>query len=259
MNSIQMAWRCVLRKPVKSILLLLTVFIISLSLTAGMASKNASIATSDTARQAIGAGFLLEENEANRHARIEALSRKIGENKEGSLGGYYQKKTIINGTENWQSGTDNSFETLLLEDIRKIAAVPGISAYNITTGTMAVNPVNFKRIEDADVDQNADIQGVSLIGNLDMAMDSNVLSGNLSLIAGRMITGRDSDVCIISEELAAKNSLTIGDNLAFNDCHDRKGSAIYQAEIIGIYQTRQKWPPICPGIPIVLKTLFLQI
>lgn len=125
MNSIQMAWRCVLRKPVKSILLLLTVFIISISLTAGMASKNASIATTDTARQAVGAGFLLEENEANRHARIEALSRKIGENKEGSLGGYYQKKTIINGTENWQSGTDNSFETLLLEDIRKIAAVPG--------------------------------------------------------------------------------------------------------------------------------------
>lgn len=247
MNSIQMAWRCVLRKPVKSILLLLTVFIISLSLTAGMASKNASIATTDTARQAVGAGFLLEENEANRHARIEALSRKIGENKEGSLGGYYQKKTIINGTENWQSGTDNSFETLLLEDIRKIAAVPGISAYNITTGTMAVNPVNFKRIEDADVDQNADIQGVSLIGNLDMAMDSNVLSGNLSLIAGRMITGRDSDVCIISEELAAKNSLTIGDNLAFNDCHDRKGSAIYQAEIIGIYQTRQKMAPYMSG------------
>ena len=84
MNSIQMAWRCVLRKPVKSILLLLTVFIISLSLTAGMASKNASIATSDTARQAVGAGFLLEENEANRHTRIEALSKKIGENKEGS-------------------------------------------------------------------------------------------------------------------------------------------------------------------------------
>ena len=76
MNSIQMAWRCVLRKPVKSILLLLTVFIISLSLTAGMASKNASIATSDTARQAVGAGFLLEENEANRHTRIEALSKK---------------------------------------------------------------------------------------------------------------------------------------------------------------------------------------
>ena len=134
-----------------------------------------------------------------------------------------------------------------MEDIQKIAEVPGISAYNITTGTMAANPVNFERIADADVDQNGDIQGVSLIGSLDMTMDSNVLSGNLSVKTGRMITGRDSDVCVISEELAAKNSLTIGDNLAFNDCHDREGSAIYEAEIIGIYQTRQKMAPYMSG------------
>ncbi|MFR5585634.1 MAG: ABC transporter permease [[Clostridium] scindens] len=252
MNSIQMAWRCVLRKPVKSILLLLTVFIIKPLFTRWHGQqKNANNRSFRIPLGELSApGFSPEENEgkpscADRGIIIE----KIGENKEEKpSGGYYQKKTIINGTENWQSGTDNSFETLLMEDIQKIAEnFAGISAYNITTGTMAANPVNFERIADADVDQNGDIQGVSLIGSLDMTMDSNVLSGNLSVKTGRMITGRDSDVCVISEELAAKNSLTIGDNLAFNDCHDREGSAIYEAEIIGIYQTRQKMAPYMSG------------
>lgn len=45
MNSFQLAVRSVIRKPVKSILLFLVIFMISLFLLAGMASKNASVAT----------------------------------------------------------------------------------------------------------------------------------------------------------------------------------------------------------------------
>ena len=42
MNSFQMAWRSVIRKPVKSILLFFVVLIISLFFLSGMASRNAS-------------------------------------------------------------------------------------------------------------------------------------------------------------------------------------------------------------------------
>ena len=77
------------------------------------------------------------------------------------------------------------------------------------------------RIEDKDVDQSVDEGGVSLIGNKDMKLDRNVLSGNLHIKEGRMITPEDKDMCVISEELAKQNNLKIGDKISFNDyCWD---------------------------------------
>ena len=181
MNSFQLAVRSVIRKPIKSILLFLVVFIISLFLLSGMTSKNASVATQDKTRQAVGAGFVLMENEANRHTRIDEVLSRLGENMEGSLDGVYVEKLELAGGTSWSISTDNSFETLQMEDIEKIASVSGISDYNITTAITAVNPVNFSRIEDSDVDQSSDILGVSLIGNKKMEMDSNVLSGNVTI------------------------------------------------------------------------------
>ena len=195
MNFFKLAERSVLRKPVKSILLLLIVSVISTLLLSGMSCRNASIEVQDKTRQAIGAGFLLEKNDEYRTKRINELSGKLGEN-EGELDGYYQKKIVVNGNINWNTGTTNSFETLNLKDIEKIAETEGISDYNITTAITAVNPVNFRRIEDKDTDQSADEGGVSLIGNRDMKMDTNVLSGNLRIIEGRMVQPDDTDVCV---------------------------------------------------------------
>ena len=174
MNGFRLAWRSVIRKPVKSILLFVTVFTISLLLLSGMSSGKATIQMQDNTRQAIGAGLLLEENEADRHRRIDALTEQLN-HKEGTLGGYHQEIITINGVESWRTWTDNSFETLLVEDIEKIADTEGIADYNITTVATAVRPVDFIRIEDEDVDQYSDLGGVSLIGNRDMSMDSNFL------------------------------------------------------------------------------------
>ncbi len=84
----------------------------------GRSSGKATIQMQDNTRQAIGAGLLLEENEADRHRRIDELSGQLA-HKEGSLGGYHQEKITINGVESWRTWTDNSFETLLVEDIEK--------------------------------------------------------------------------------------------------------------------------------------------
>ena len=246
MNFLGLAKRSVLRKPVKNILLLLVVFVISTLLLSGMSSKNASIEVQDKTRQAIGAGFLLEKNDEYRAKRIDELSKKIGD-KEGELDGYYQKRIIINGVENWNTGTTNSFETLNREDIEKISKAQGIADYNITTATTAVNPVNFERIEDKDTDQSSDVGGVSLIGNRDMKMDTNVLSGNLYIKEGRMVQPSDTDVCVISEELAQANHLKVGDTLIFNDYHDTENATIAEAKIIGIYQVNQKMSPFMQG------------
>ena len=146
MNFLGLARRSVFRKPVKSLLLLLIVFAISTLLLAGVASKNASIEVQDKTRQAIGAGFLLERNAEYRTKRVREYSEKIG-NKEGSFGGYHQKKVVVNGSEGWSGSTTNEFETLDIKDIEKLAKTKGITDYNLTTAITAVNPVISKGLK----------------------------------------------------------------------------------------------------------------
>lgn len=92
MNSLQRAWRSVIRKPIKSILLLLVMVTISLFILCGMACRNASVQTQDTTRQAIGAGLRLDANEKNRSKRLSDCSEMIGEGTEGTYGGVHQEK-----------------------------------------------------------------------------------------------------------------------------------------------------------------------
>ena len=243
MNVFGLSIRSVLRKRTKTILLLLIIFITSVFIFAGWACKSASIQTQNESKQAIGASFRLEENEANRHERMEELSRQIGDGN-GSAGGYYQEQ-LESG--DWLIWTDNSFETLLMEDILKIAEVDGIEAYNITTANTVVNPVNFERIEDKDVDQSSDQQGVSLRGNLCMELDFDVQKGNIEVNEGRMITPEDTDVCVISREIADLNGLQVGDILEFNNWKERETSTVYQAEVVGIYDSVSGITPIMYG------------
>lgn len=244
MDLYSLAIRSVIRKPVKSFILLLIVFVATSFIYAGWACQNASVQTQDAGRQALGASFRLEQNEANRHTRMEILSEQIGHNVNGSAGGYHQEQ-LPNGS--WRTWTDNSFETLLLEDIEKIAETEGIADYNITTANTVVNPVNFQRIEDRDVDQSSDQQGVSLRGNLDMAYDFDVQKGNIVVGDGRLIEPDDENVCVISRELAELNLLSLGDVLQFNNWKERENSTVYDAVIVGIYDSVQKIMPIMAG------------
>ncbi len=204
MNSLQRAWRSVMRKPIKSILLLPVMVTVCLFLLCGMACRNANVQTQDTTRQAIGAGLRPDANEKNRSKRL----------------------------------TDSS---------EKIAAVTGISDYNISTCITAANPVGFDRIEDPDMDQTNDMSGVVLIGNRKMELDFNVLSGNVTLKEGRMVTEKDQDVCAISEKMAEQDQLDVGDKIGFNDYHDTEHSQVHEAAIIGIYQTKQLIAPLMAG------------
>lgn len=190
MNVLQLGIRFVVRKSVKSMLLLLIMFVSTSFIYAGFACQNASIQIQNEGK-AIGGNFRLEGNEANRKARIEVLSAKIGESANGSLDGYHQGQ-LPSGE--WMVWTDNSFETLTYGDIVKISEVEGVSDFNITTANTVVNPVNFQRIEDKDVDQNSDQLGVSLRGNLQMKYDFDVQNGNTleTFLNDKQITGLSS-------------------------------------------------------------------
>lgn len=243
MNIFELCVRSVIRKPVKSILLLLIVFVSVSFLYSGYACRSASVQTQNKGRQAVGASFRLEGNETDMHNRIDELSKQIGE-KEGSLGGFTQEQ-LPSGE--WVSSTDHSFDTLLMEDIKALSQVEGIADYNVTTVNTVVNPVNFRRIEDPDKDQNSDELGVSLRGNRDMRYDSDIQKGNIRVEEGRLITPKDKDVCVISREIAQLNNLRAGDKLEFNNWKERETSKVYTAEIVGIYDTIQKIEAFMPG------------
>ena len=118
-------------------LLLLVIGTISLLFLSGMASRSANIAAKDSTRQAIGAGFLLEGNPENRNKRLQeafkAIEEKFGVGQSGSYQGVHAETIISNGQPSGYVWTDHSFESLVREDIEKIAAASGISDYNITT------------------------------------------------------------------------------------------------------------------------------
>lgn len=238
-----LAVRSVLRKPIKSIILLFIVIVMSGLFLGAMASRSASIYTQDATRQAIGATFRIEGNEENRRKRLDQAMDVLGD-REGSYGGVTHK-WLENGAD--MVVTDNSFETVKEDDVKKIAQVEGIEEYNLITIATVVNPVNFSRIEDSDMDQSTDVGGVNLRGNRIMEMDMDVSAGKISLIEGRMIEKDDRDVCVISKELAELNHLKTGNLLKFNDYHDKEHSTIYSAEIIGIYETKQERKSIMYG------------
>lgn len=246
MRSFQRALRSLIRKPVRSTLLFFVVLIISLFLLAGMSSHGVSVQTQDDTRQAVGAGFRLDINDQNRTKRLTAIASQIGE-AEGTLQGVHQKKWETAAGTQWQVWTDHSFETLHLADIKAIAAVDGIADYNMMTVTTVVMPINFSRMEDAQNDQSKDVGGVALIGNRKMALDFNVLSGNVTIKEGRMVTDTDQDVCVISEQLAEQNGLAVGDIMQFGKRHDSTRETEAAAEIIGIYQTKQYMSPLMSG------------
>ncbi len=248
MNILQLSVRCLYRKWVRSLLLFFIVFVAAIFIYAGWACQSASIQIQNSSRQSVGASFRLEANESYRHKQIDVLAaeldKKVGKNMPGGLGGYFRKQ-LASGE--WMTWTDNSFETLKLSDIEKIAETEGIRVYNITTTNTVVNPVNFTRIEDKDRDQTSDQKGVSLRGCRDMAYDFDVQQGNIVVREGRMVAAGDENVCVVSRELATQNQLQIGSVLEFNDWKEREASAVYAAEVIGIYDSIQKITQIMDG------------
>lgn len=233
MNGINV-WRrsllSVRRKPVKSLLLVLIVFLIASFLLAGMASKHTSIAVQNKSRQAVGAAYRLEINEADRRMRLNELEP-------------FQYPNGAWGTKI----PNNEFESLLMPDIEKIALTDGVDDFNVTTRTTAVLPKGFERIEDPEKDQNMDFGGVNLYGNRNMQMDFNVRDGNIRLLEGRFIGPDDENAAVISSELAERNGLKIGDTISFAPINEEPSSGIYTATILGIFATEHPIPSTMDG------------
>ena len=142
MGILGLSIRCLVRKRAKTILLFSIVFVTSCLIYAGWACKSANVQTQTEGKQALGASFRMEENEANRRDRTAAAIEKLG-GQNGSVDGSHIEQ-LESG--DWMIWHDNSFETLQMEDIETLAGQEGIAEYNITTANIVVNPVNFMRM-----------------------------------------------------------------------------------------------------------------
>ena len=230
MGLIRRAILSVWRKKTKTSLFLITIVVIACFEFAIGSTQNAQIVIQNSAQAASQRSFRIEVN----------------------LTDYKQRLMDIPVTKLPNGATlskmpNNQFGSVLMEDVQRIAEVEGIQSYNITTATFAVNPYNFKRIEDSENDQYNDQQAVTLRGNLNMEKDKDVSNGNLKLKEGRWGNEKDSNVCVISEEIAQINNLSVGDKIQFNDYKDRDNSNVYTAEIIGIYLNAKSIEALMPG------------
>lgn len=230
MGCLQRAIRSVWRKKVKTLLFLVMIIVIACFEFAVSASKNAQIVVQDASQAAAQRSFRLELNSNDYTQRLMDVP----------------VIQLPNGA-TLSKMPDNQFGSVLQNDIERLSEVDGIQSYNITTAGFAVNPCNFKRIEDEENDQHNDQRAVMLRGNLRIDRDKEILSGKIKLKEGRLGGGGDENVCVISEEIAQKNQLQIGDRLKFNDYRDRKNSKIYTAEVIGIYLGAASIEPAMPG------------
>lgn len=245
MNAIQRAVRSLTRKWVRTALLCGTVSVISLLLLCGIAGRSASVHTLDTTRQAVGAGFRLEMNSDNRRRELIRACEKL--DGEGVIDGVHQKKIETQWGDQWLCYTDNFFDCLPEEDVLKIAQVPGVADYSISTAFIPVVPANFQRVEDPDVDQSRDIGCVCLVGCRKMSLDSRVASGDAVLLSGREIQPEDTNVCVISQTLAENTGKGLGDTLSFHSRRDPETAPIHTATVIGIYQPSPALQPLMSG------------
>lgn len=230
MGCMQRAIRSVWRKKAKTLLFLAMAVVIACFEFAIGASRNAQIAVQDASQAATQRSFRLELNSTDYTQRLMDVP----------------VTQLPNGA-TLSKMPDNQFGSVLPGDIERLSKAKGVQSYNVTTATLAVNPYNFKRIEDAGNNQYNDQRAVTIRGNLKMGWDREILNGNIKLKEGRWGGEGDENVCVISNEIAQGNKLQIGDRLQFNDYRDRENSKVYEAEVIGIYSNASSIEPAMPG------------
>ena len=72
-----------------------------------------------------------------------------------------------------------------------------------------------------------------------------------------MTTKDDTNVCVISEELAEKNQLKVGGYLQFHSV--KAEEPVREAAIVGIYQVKERMEPYMSGDTYRSENVILQI
>lgn len=197
------------RKRGKTLILLLTLFVISTFVLTGLSILAAADQSALSLRQSVGGSIKLELDDSN--SRNWTYRQGIG----GVSVGY--------------TGTP-----ITDADIEKVMSVKGIRNYN-GVGDGSVFAIDFAFISGFSFGPGSDYSRLPSVSNSEYF--NYFRRGAFKLVEGRHITPEDDHVVLISTALAERNGLKLGDTITVQCCYDAGGYPNVSLKIVGIYQS----------------------
>ena len=197
------------RKRGKTLILLLTLFVISTFVLTGLSILAAADQSALSLRQSVGGSIKLELDKDNRQNWT--YQQGVG----GTLVGY--------------TGTP-----ITDADIEKIMSVKGIRSYN-GVGDGSVFAMDFSFISGFSFGPGSDYSRLPSVSNSEYF--NYFRRGAFKLVEGRHITPEDDHAVLISTALAERNGLKLGDTITVQCCYDAGGYPNVSLKIVGIYKS----------------------
>ena len=210
MTFISRAGRYVLRKRIRTLVLLVILTIVSASMLATIAVSQAAKHEAEQIEKQAVVGFVLANNPQN------------------------------------NSGTPRGAGTVKPADVQRIAKLPGIASYvvrqNVTADLTDADAMKLPEGDDYDKTKEQRFgNAVNLEGTNDSAKFNAFASHALSIAQGRHLKASDKHMSMIHEDLAKANNLKVGDTLTLRanpyDADNESGStASVTTTIAGIFK-----------------------
>ena len=197
------------RKRGKTLILLLTLFVISTFVLTGLSILAAADQSALSLRQSVGGSIKLELDKDNRQNWT--YQQGVG----GTLVGY--------------TGTP-----ITDADIEKVMSVKGIRSYN-GVGDGSVFAMDFSFISGFSFGPGSDYSRLPSVSNSEYF--NYFRRGAFKLVEGRHITPEDDHAVLISTALAERNGLKLGDTITVQCCYDAGGYPNVSLKIVGIYKS----------------------
>lgn len=205
---IKRAFFYITRKKGKTLILLLTLFIISTFVLTGLSILAAADQSALSLRQSVGGSIKLELDDSN--SQNWTYQQGVG----GMMVGYI--------------GTP-----ITDADIEKVMSVKGIRDYN-GVGDGSVFAMDFSFISGFSFGAGSDYSRLPSVTNSEYF--NYFQRGAFKLVEGRHITPEDDHAVLISTALAERNGLKLGDTITVQCCYDAGGYPNVSLEIVGIYE-----------------------
>ena len=233
MRALTCAWRFVVRKKLKTLIMFGILLCLSTVMLSMVAVKGSTDAAASQVGQQLKAGFTLENNRKN--------------NPGTPRGGGVVKET----------------------DIDAVKGVSGVSDH-LRRMSLTADLVGAKPLKLPNSQRDYDAQKEKLFGNLvggygenNTELDVNFRSGSLKLSQGRHINESDVNKAIIHEDLAKANGLKIGDKLKLKanpeDADNvKKSTEEVEVEIVGLF-SGENIKPAQTRVELVRNSVYTDV
>ena len=233
MRALTCAWRFVVRKKLKTLIMFGILLCLSTVMLSMVAVKGSTDAAASQVGQQLKAGFTLENNRKN--------------NPGTPRGGGVVKET----------------------DIDAVKGVSGVSDH-LRRMSLTADLVGAKPLKLPNSQHDYDAQKEKLFGNLvggygenNTELDVNFRSGSLKLSQGRHINESDVNKAIIHEDLAKVNGLKIGDKLKLKanpeDADNvKKSTEEVEVEIVGLF-SGENIKPAQTRVELVQNSVYTDV